>query len=66
MNHAVNAIGYGYDKESGLNYYLIKNSWGSGWGNNGYVKLWNKGDGEGTCGIQMYASYAKKIDEGTE
>jgi hypothetical protein len=47
-----------------LNYYLIKNSWGSGWGNNGYVKLWNKGDGEGTCGIQMYASYAKKIEEG--
>ncbi len=51
LDHAVTAIGYGYDKESGLNYYLVKNSWGSDWGNNGFIKLWNKGDGEGTCGI---------------
>jgi len=44
-------VGYGYDKEENLDYFLIKNSWGSNWGDNGFVKLWNKGDGEGTCGI---------------
>jgi hypothetical protein len=26
-DHAVNIVGYGYDKEAGLNYYLVKNSW---------------------------------------
>jgi KDEL-tailed cysteine endopeptidase len=51
INHAVTAIGYGYDKKTNMNYYLVKNSWGSSWGDKGYVKLWNKGDGEGTCAI---------------
>ena len=26
-DHAVAAVGYGYDASSGLNYYLVKNSW---------------------------------------
>ena len=51
LDHAVTAIGYGYDKEANLNYILVKNSWGSSWGDNGYVKLWNSGDGKGTCGM---------------
>jgi hypothetical protein len=63
LNHAVDVVGYGYDEETNLDYFLIKNSWGSSWGDNGYVKLWNKGDGKGTCGIQMYPSYPKPIEE---
>jgi len=51
INHAVAIVGYGYDQAAGLNYYLIKNSWGTWWGDNGYVKLWNSGDGIGTCGV---------------
>jgi len=51
INHAVAAVGYGYDAASGLNYYLVKNSWGTSWGENGYFKLWNYGDGAGTCGV---------------
>jgi len=51
INHAVAAVGYGYDDATGLNYYLIKNSWGTSWGDKGYVKLWNYGDGIGTCGV---------------
>jgi len=51
INHAVNVVGYGYDKVSGLNYYLVKNSWGTSWGDNGYFKIWNNGDGEGVCAI---------------
>jgi hypothetical protein len=27
IDHAVAAVGYGYDAATGLNYYLVKNSW---------------------------------------
>lgn len=52
LDHGVLAVGYGTD--SGKPYYLVKNSWGSGWGDNGYIKIAIV-DGEGICGIQMDA-----------
>jgi len=53
LDHGVLAVGYG--TESNQNYYLVKNSWGTGWGDNGYVKIANNGNGAGICGIQMAA-----------
>jgi KDEL-tailed cysteine endopeptidase len=66
INHAALLIGYGMDKESGLEYYILKNSWGPTWGENGYMKiakginqLTNKpyNDGAGQCGILLYGTY---------
>ena len=53
LDHGVLAVGYG--TENGQAYYLVKNSWGSSWGDNGYLKIADNGDGEGICGIQMAA-----------
>ena len=38
LDHAVLAVGHGTD-ESGTNFVLVKNSWGTVWGDKGFVKL---------------------------
>jgi C1A family cysteine protease len=57
-NHAINAVGYGTD-EDGTDYYIVRNSWGTGWGEGGYAKLGRTGDGVGVCGIQAHAYWAE-------
>jgi C1A family cysteine protease len=54
LNHGVLAVGYG--TEAGVEYYIVKNSWGVAWGDKGYIKLASD-DKHGTCGIQMEPSY---------
>ncbi|KAL5576578.1 hypothetical protein UlMin_018277 [Ulmus minor] len=57
LNHAVTVIGYG-TSEQGIKYWLIKNSWGASWGENGYAKIErDSGTPGGACGIAMRASY---------
>ena len=53
LDHGVLAVGYG--TQSGQDYYLVKNSWNTTWGDEGYIKIANNGDGAGICGIQMAA-----------
>ena len=51
VNHAVTVVGYG--TENGVDYWLIKNSWGTNWGENGFMKLKR---GVGMCGIGSYVA----------
>merc|ERR1711957_190631 len=51
LDHAVLAVGYGTDSASGLDYWLVKNSWNTVWGDQGYIKL-AMNDSAGTCGVQ--------------
>ena len=34
----IQVVGYGTDPATGLDYWLIKNSWGNWWGENGYIR----------------------------
>ena len=58
LDHGVLLVGYGYDIDSGLDYWKIKNSWSSEWGEDGYMRLLKGSNShEGLCGIAMDASY---------
>nr|AHA62774.1 papain-like cysteine protease [Solanum demissum] len=57
INHAVTAIGYGTD-EQGQKYWLLKNSWGTTWGENGFMKIIrDSGIPGGLCDIAKMSSY---------
>lgn len=47
--HAVRLIGYGSDSVSGLDYWIVTNSWNETWGNDGIFWI-SKGNNE--CGIE--------------
>lgn len=50
IDHAVQLVGYGTDEASGLDYWLIRNSWGPRWGESGYIRLKRFGAGKEPCG----------------
>ena len=53
LNHVVLVVGYliaGYDNGFPPPFWIIKNSWGSDWGDQGFMRIGITG-GDGICGI---------------
>lgn len=52
VNHGMTGVGFGV--ENGVEYVIVKNSWGLSWGENGYVKI---NISNNTCQILYWPSY---------
>jgi len=57
LDHGVLIVGYG--EENGVKYWLVKNSWSTSWGDDGYVKIQRSesSNDEGICGVAMMPSF---------
>lgn len=55
INHAVTDVGFGVDSDNGMDYWIIKNSWGASWGLGGYILVER---GVDMCGIERDTQYA--------
>lgn len=54
LDHSVLAAGYGTDPQTGLKYWLVKNSWSTYWGDQGYIKIVR---GAADCGVATQPTY---------
>ena len=63
MDHGVAIVGYGTEKSilgKATDYWIVRNSWGKGWGEHGYARIVR---GKNACGLANAASYPTEAAE---
>jgi len=60
VNHAVLLVGYGTDSSD--DYWRLKNTWGTSWGEDGYFRIERGASGSGGCGILSQPAYVTISD----
>lgn len=62
IDHGVLVAGYGTDSETDEPYWLVKNSWGASWGENGYIRMSRNSENDyGMCAILKAASFPEVL-----
>lgn len=64
IDHAVTLIGYGKDSRYGAKYWLVKNSWGNSWGEDGNIRMLRKDTEDSYCGTDNQPEVGTGCDGG--
>jgi cathepsin H len=59
INQCIQVVGVYYDPVSNMGYYKIRNSWGTDWGEDGFIRL---GHGNNVCDITYNPGYTDPVD----
>jgi C1A family cysteine protease len=60
VTHAVTLVGFGIEA-AGREYYVIRNSWGNSWGENGHMKMAVNRENNQTCFLEAYGFAPKSF-----